>query len=216
MTTAENSTQGQSSQVEAQAVETPVAPIVTSEQQASAEAPKQETPVAETPKANDEEVIAAKAEAPVELTDFTAPEGITLDPEAAGEFKSLAKELGLKQDSAQKIADIGAKLSQKWEARQAEAIEKVRNEWIESSKADKEFGGDKLQENLSVAKKAMDAFGTPELRSLLNESGIGNHPEIVRAFYRAGKSISEDRFVSGGTSPVSNREPSKVLYPNQK
>jgi len=58
----------------------------------------------------------------------------------------------------------------------------------------------------------MDKFGTPELTKLLNASGMGNHPEIIRAFYRAGKAISEDSFVGGSraTAPV---DPSKRMYP---
>jgi hypothetical protein len=68
---------------------------------------------------------------------------------------------------------------------------------LTSSKTDQEFGGEKLSENLSVAKKALDAFGTPELRKLLDDSGLGNHPEVIRMMYRAGKAISEDRFVGG-------------------
>jgi hypothetical protein len=59
----------------------------------------------------------------------------------------------------------------------------------------------------------MDAFATPELRTLLNESGLGNHPEIIRAFYRAGKAISEDGFVAGGHK-ATDKGDAKRLYPN--
>jgi hypothetical protein len=88
---------------------------------------------------------------------------------------------------------------------------------MEASKQDKEFGGPALAENLSVAKKALDAFGTAELRTLLNESGLGNHPEIVRLFFRAGKAISEDRVVTGSTGqakagPKSFSDLADVLY----
>ena len=80
-----------------------------------------------------------------------------------------------------------------------------RASWSESSRTDKEFGGDKLNENLAVAQKAMNAFGTPELRAVLNKTGLGNHPELIRAFVRAGKAISEDTFVPGGkTTTVAN------------
>jgi len=48
-----------------------------------------------------------------------------------------------------------------------------------------------------VARKALETFGTPELRDVLNMTGMGNHPEVIRAFYKAGKAISEDRFVQG-------------------
>ena len=90
------------------------------------------------------------------------------------------------------------------------------------SEVDKEFGGEKLSENLSTAKKALDQFGTPELRSLLNESGLGNHPEFIRFMFRAGKSISEDRYVgqANGAAPTQGRprdfaSQAAFLYPKQ-
>jgi hypothetical protein len=152
--------------------------------------------------------------APENYEDFKAPEGAALDAEVATEFKGLAKELNLSQDAAQKVADLGGKLAQKWAGQQTEAIQKAQAEWINGTKTDKEIGGDQLPANLAVAKKALDTFGTPELRTLLNESGLGNHPEIIRAFYRAGKAISEDRVLTGGaTQPV--KTPAKTLFPNQ-
>ena len=154
------------------------------------------------------------ASAPENYEDFKTPEGIALDADVATEFKGLAKELNLSQDAAQKVADLGGTLAQNWAGQQTEAIQKAKAEWINGTKTDKEIGGDQLPANLAVAKKALDTFGTPELRTLLNESGLGNHPEIIRAFYRAGKAISEDRVLTGGaTQPV--KTPAKTLFPNQ-
>lgn len=138
--------------------------------------------------------------APAEYEDFKAPEGVTLDPEVTGQFKTLAKELNLSQAQAQKLADMGASITQKQAGQTSALLEQARIEWTNNAKNDKEFGGEALAANMAVARKAMDEFGTPELKSLLNESGLGNHPEIIRAFYRAGKAISEDTFVGGGTS----------------
>ena len=148
-----------------------------------------------------------------EKYEFTMPENVQMDEGAVNAFSEFAKEAGLSQEAAQKMID---KMAPAMQARQAEALNAARESWGESSKTDKEFGGEKLNENLSVAKKAMDAFGTPELRTLLNESGLGNHPEIIRAFYRAGKSISEDRFVpSGAGGRTGGKDPASSLYPNQ-
>ena len=83
------------------------------------------------------------------------------------------------------------------------------------SMADKEFGGDKLNENLALASKAMDAFATPELKQVLDQTGLGNHPELIRAFVRVGRQISEDRLVPGGSMPVGDsRTIAERLYPN--
>lgn len=156
--------------------------------------------------------------APEEYADFQLPEGVQLDAELTSDLKSVAKELNLTQEQAQKLADLAASKTQGIGERQMESIKAAQAQWTADAKADKEFGGEALAENLSVAKKALDQFGTPELRTLLNESGLGNHPEIIRAFYRAGKAISEDRFVPAGNGgrTGSKADPARSLYPNQQ
>lgn len=149
-----------------------------------------------------------KAGAP-EKYEFKAPEGRDFSPEVLGAFSEVAKELNLSEADAQKVID---KIAPAFAARQTEVLEAARAQWETDAKADKEFGGDKLDENMVVAKKALDAFGTPELRQLLNTSGLGNHPEIIRAFYRAGKAISEDKFVGGNPPPAGGKSLADRLY----
>lgn len=129
-----------------------------------------------------------------ESYDLKMPDGVALDQAAADEFTAIAKELKLDQATAQKFADVGAKMAQ----RQADNHAKLVESWTESVKTDKDIGGDKLAENLGVARKALETFGTPELRDVLNATGFGNHPAVIKAFYKIGQAISEDRFVTGG------------------
>ncbi len=140
--------------------------------------------------------------------EFTAPEGVTLDKASTDEFVAIAKELKLPKEAAQKVVDIAVKREQ--------ALINTRNtmvnDWAEQVKADKDLGGDKLQETLATASKAI-ALGPPELKELLNTSGIGNHPAVVKWAYAIGKALSEDRFVSGkaGEQPTST---ASRLFPN--
>lgn len=157
-------------------------------------------------KAGDEPVVPEKYE-------FKAPEGREFDQAVLEQFSEVAKELKLTQEGAQKVID---KLSNAIAEKQTNTMKAASEEWVKSVNADKEIGGDKLNQNLAVAKKALETFGTPELRTLLNESGLGNHPEIIRAFFKAGKAISEDRIVPGGIGGYgAARDPAKSLYPNQ-
>ena len=144
-----------------------------------------------------------------EAYEFKMPEGVELDKAAADEFSAIAKEHKLTQEQAQKFADIGAKMAQ----RQQEAHTKLVESWVEQVKTDKDIGGDKLDENLAVARKALETFGTPELRDVLNSTGLGNHPAVIKAFYKAGKAISEDRVVSGQPAG-GQRDAAKTLFPN--
>lgn len=155
---------------------------------------EQPAPQTETkPSENTEEKPKTEEGAP-EKYEFKPLEGRQLDPEFIKAYSETAKELNLPQEKAQKLLD---KMGPVIEARQLEQINAVRSQWENSSKTDAEFGGAKLEENLGVARKALDQFGTPELRELLNASGIGNHPEVVRFFYRAGKALTSDNFVGG-------------------
>lgn len=169
--------------------------------------PAEATPPADASKPEDK-----PQGAPEEYAEFTAPEGVTFNPEALTDLKALAKEHNLSQEAAQKFADLGAKAVQKAQDGFRDQIEQAQAQWTADSRADKEFGGDKLPENLSVAKRALDTFGTPELAKMLGESGLGNHPEIIRAFYRVGKAISEDKMVPGQTKPAET-DALKKLYP---
>jgi hypothetical protein len=154
----------------------------------------------------------AKPTEPVvpETYDLKMPEGVELDQAATTEFTAIAKELKLDQAAAQKLADIGAKMAQ----RQADAHAQLVETWTEQVKTDKEIGGDKLAENLGVARKAIDTFGSPELKALLNSTGLGNHPEVVKLAFKVGKAISEDGFVSGSPKGNTTNDPAKKLFPN--
>lgn len=153
-----------------------------------------------------------KADAPAvpEKYEFTMPDGIKLDDSAAEEFSSIAKEFKLTQEQAQKVAEVGAKMVQRQQEAQANQVQS----WIEAVKTDKEIGGDKLNENLAIARKTIETFGTPELRDVLNMTGLGNHPEIVKMALKIGKQISEDGFVRGANSKPGSDDPAKKLFPS--
>lgn len=144
-----------------------------------------------------------------ESYEFTAPEGVELLDGAKEAYAEIAKELKLTQEQAQAAFE---KLATKGQANQQARFEAIKADWGQQATTDQEFGGDKLQENLAVAKKALDTFGTPELTKLLNESGLGNHPEIIRAFYRAGKAISEDSNLVTGRQPSAQASDARRLY----
>ncbi|MDD4913293.1 MAG: hypothetical protein PHP57_13450 [Sideroxydans sp.] len=206
--TATNTNEGQPASTEATTPEAQATDAVVEQQQASSEG-NEEAKAEAKPEGEQE-----KKGAP-EKYEFKQVETSPIDAQIVSEFSEVAKELDLPQDAAQKILDKMAPALQK---QQAEMFEAMTTKWATEAKADKEFGGDKLNENMAVVKKAMDTFGTPELRTLLNDTGLGNHPEFIRAFYRAGKAISEDRFVgdSVGAGTSAQRDHASALYPNQK
>ena len=62
--------------------------------------------------------------------------------------------------------------------------------WTSQSKDDPEFGGPDFERNLAIAKRAVDKFGGAKLRKVLDESGVGNHPDVIRAFWKMGRTLA--------------------------
>jgi hypothetical protein len=171
---------------------------------------------------------AAKPAAPVapEKYEFKAPTGIALDADTMAAYSEVAKELGLPQDAAQKVIDkLAPKLAAQNAKALSQAIQSSSTEWAKATQADAEIGGEKFGENLAVAKRGLERFASPELRSLLGAyhpksnpkgTGLGNHPELVRLFFKVGKSISEDRVPPGSRAPnKGERDAATVLYGNK-
>lgn len=168
------------------------------------------TTTTETPAAEAGEPTATHAP---EKYDFRAPEGTEYAPEVLEAFTAAAKAADLSQDAAQKLIE---KMAPALVARQVDQVQAIHKEWLDASTADKEFGGEKLAANLGVARKALENFGSPELRTLLDETGLGNHPEVIRFMFRAGKAISEDGFVGGKPSGATTANVASVLYDNTR
>jgi hypothetical protein len=161
------------------------------------------------------ETAATAPAAPEAYADFDVPETVIVDTELMGEFKSAAKDIGLSQEQAQHLASMGAKMAQKITEQAATAQAERIAAWEAETKADKEIGGAQLEANLATAKKALDAFGSPELSTLLVETGIGNHPAIIKAFVKAGKAMSEDTLMpSSAQVPSAQTSIAQKLYPN--
>lgn len=141
--------------------------------------------------------------------EFTLPEGVSLDEEIGTELKALAKEKNLTKDEAQKFLDLGVKQRMK----EAEAFQRQRETWRETVRTDAEIGGANLEANLALAKKAVDAFGTPEAKELLLSSWVGEHPAIIKTFVAIGKAISEDGMViSSGSAASAAPADARRLY----
>jgi hypothetical protein len=151
---------------------------------------------------------------------FTPPDGVEIDEAQIESFGEYAHDLGLSQDQFQKLIDFEMERAQQAQSQMAEAYTERVSAWAEATKADKELGGEVLDENLGLAKRAMDAFASPELAKLIDTPstenpdglGLGNHPEVIRLFYRVGKAISESDLVTGD-SKVEGPASLQKMYP---
>lgn len=86
--------------------------------------------------------------------------------------------------------------------------------WAGDLRKDAEFGGEKYDANVATAVKGLEAVGSPELRKMLDETGLGSHPDVVRAFWKVGQMVADTAVVSGQTGTSTRRSFADALYGN--
>jgi hypothetical protein len=159
-----------------------------------------------------------------EKYEYAPTEGYEVTPDvqvALDEFSGIAKEASLTQAQYQSLVQ--------WQVEKgvagvddfhAQYTERVQG-WADTAKTDAEIGGESFKDNLTVANQAVEQFSTAGLKSILAKPstdnpdglGIGNHPELVRLFYRIGKAMGDSSLTVGGASE-SYGDPLQRMYPS--
>ena len=144
-----------------------------------------------------------------EKYELQLPEGFSLDPQVMTEFEPVLRELNLDNAQASKLAGLYGQLRQSEAAAYGETVQ----EWGKQAAADPEIGGKAFTENVELARSALATHGSPELKGLLDSTGLGNHPEVIRFFARVGKTIQkEDGVVKADRSGGSRASAASVLF----
>lgn len=147
---------------------------------------------------------------------FELPEGFSLDEESNAEISALFKESNLTQAQANKLVNCHIKMMEQTQRVQREAYDKAVAQWQDKSKKDPEFGGANLKANLEIAKRGLKTYGSDELRDILSHYNLGDHPELIRLFYKLGKNVKEDSMVEGGEQPKDTKSLGQIFYGDQK
>lgn len=159
---------------------------------------------------------AKNLDAATQYEKFTIPEGFDYDDGKVSEFTTLARELNLSQEQAQKLVDLHVR---HWLGFEEQTKAQAR-EWSRQSMEDPEFGGQKFMHSLRDAHRFINVFGGEKLKAALDATGAGNHPEIFKAFARAGRILGEDQLVTGaGTAAARGgtfADLANTLYPDMK
>lgn len=145
--------------------------------------------------------------------EFTMPDGIELDEALATEMSPLLKEMGVGKADANKLATALTTYMQKQAEDAVNAYVDKVNGWTDAAKADKELGGD-WDTTVAVANNALQKFGTPELTSALAETGMSNHPEMIRCMLRVAKATGNDTLDRGKDVNTSDLPPEAAWYGN--
>ena len=183
------------------AIESPVAAVP--------ETPQAPTPEAAAPTPEPEPKPEPKPEpapAAPSYTDFKLPEGVIPDKATLGEATRLFGELGLSQDNAQKLVDAHAEAVRKTLDSYRQTASTYWNskskEWV--AEARQEFGN-RFDTSLELARGAQtDLIPNKADRDRLwadfNDTKMGDHPVLMKAFAEAGRRIQQVLQATGTTS----------------
>ena len=146
------------------------------------------------------------------------PEGLGIDDEKLdhGLFNKLLpmfQEANITQEALNGIVSSYAEhVEEAAKAHGDKMIEKyqdIKNEWKNDTQ---KALGNEIKQNLVFVGNALKQFGSPELVELMNETGTGDHIEVIKAWAKVGKHFSEDSFVDGKSTTEGKAE--DVLYPS--
>lgn len=144
-------------------------------------------------------------------------EGSLLAPEAVQKIEEFAKANKLSQEKAQELLTREETLIKSHVDSQLNAHNERIESWKVAASKDKEIGGEAFGQNAELAKRAVEKFGSAELKQMLDATGFGNHPEVIRVFARIGKAMSEDKIISGGAPPSAPKKSiAEKFYGGQK
>lgn len=168
-----------------------------------------------------------------ELTAFKVGDGdeaveYAVDKDMLEDFTPVMKEAKLGQKGAQALAEkVVPKLFENFTKQQNDIFAATRADWAKQAQADPELGGKNWKATEGHVARALDHFVGPKeftddkgvtqpnpFRLLLNETGLGNHPDMIRAFAKIGAALGEEGILArgGGAAVKPSRE--EVLYPD--
>lgn len=155
-----------------------------------------------------------KADAPVEYTEFKLPDAFKPDEAALGDFKALASEMRLPQESAQRLVDLYAREVAKLAAEPARAWNDVKAAWQAEIKAAPEFQGNGLRDARRAIVGAFDAHPDGKaVRQALELTGAINHPAVFRFMSNWAAANSEQPLARGTHPPAATaRTPGERVY----
>lgn len=224
--------------VEAPKVETVLGEALNTEaSKTEPEKPAAETTEAKTPvegeKPKTEEVKQegqSEEPAPPPVYDaFTLPEGFTLDEAQTKQFTDVLAELettgkidhALVQQFGQKAVDLHTSLMKQAQEDLTKfyqtSWDRQKTEWRDTFLKDPEIGGNRFETTVNEALTFIRTHGgtadqQTEFKNLMETSGLGNHPAMIRLLANAGRVMSEGRPLAATTPVAPPKSKVSTLY----
>ena len=135
------------------------------------------------------------------------PEGFADDAALVSEFQTAAAEVKLPPEGAQRLIDLyGKAVGNQIKALEdagALATPSVQEKWLGEINAMPEFTGERRTQSLAIVGRMMDEFAPPELKTMLDKSGFGNNPAMVKFVLNMAEILTEGSMpAQGRPAPV--------------
>lgn len=150
-----------------------------------------------------------------ESYEFAEGIGPALDEATTKQYQDAFKEAGLTRKQAEILFKHNQENMQAAFQSITDGWTKQVNEWVEQIDKDTALGGAQAAQRDINMRRALKAFGTPELKKYLR-GGVGMNPEVVRFINAVGASLGEDNHFVGGRTPEQEKQINidKLRYPN--
>jgi hypothetical protein len=152
----------------------------------------------------------------VKKVELKFPEGSLLTKEEFDVIVKEAKDKGFTDEQSQELVNRLDSDRKAFLDRKSKELKDQSVAWVEELRNDKEVGGDHFNKNVELAKRYVNRFFPDDVKKALDETGLGNHPGLVRGFVRAAKAMSEDELIISKYSPSKKPKTAEdVLYGSQ-
>lgn len=118
---------------------------------------------------------------------------------------NISKELGLtSNEQAQKLIGVAERMQDASVTAHNNQVEA----WDKDLRNDKDFGGANFDNNVQYSVAGLNHFDKDGvIGKMLQETGYGNNPDVVKFFNRIGKELGDDKLLSGSIG----NHPAKAL-----
>lgn len=192
----------------------------------AADAGQDQSKVATLLTAEPEKAEPAKEAAPVvpEAYEIALPKESPVNPDVLAKVTELAKGLSVTDSKAvQGLVDLIHGEADAVKQATLDALKKGGPLWTEhverlaaDALSDKDIGGtpERLAAHVGKAQAVLKQFGDAKFAEMLDETGYGSHPALIKLLARVNDALGEDRVIQGEPPKPKPKSAAQAIYPD--
>lgn len=151
--------------------------------------------------------------ATADVFEATIPDGSFVTKELAEDFSKFVLDKKLDPAVAKELWEKKVSVIDSVITSKQQSFEKLAfDEWPKLVQQDKELGGANFEKTKKLAATVVNKFAPPGLKKFLNDTGYGNHIDLVRFCVKIGEAMSDDKVVTGQVPESGPKRPEDILF----